>query len=102
MASHLFSHSANLAFTNTIISRSARASTYRSVSIVRASGEGLINKNVKKEEAKVVDMLSCSEIKGKAVMCRCWKSAKFPYCDGKHVEHNKNTGDNVGPLIISE
>lgn len=32
---------------------------------------------------------------------RCWKSGTFPLCDGKHVEHNKATGDNVGPLIVS-
>jgi CDGSH-type Zn-finger protein len=33
-------------------------------------------------------------------MCRCWKSAKFPRCDGAHNQHNKDTGDNVGPLIV--
>ena len=36
----------------------------------------------------------------KAVMCRCWKSGTFPLCDAAHVKHNKETGDNVGPLII--
>lgn len=25
---------------------------------------------------------------------------QFPYCDGCHNNHNKATGDNVGPLII--
>ncbi len=25
---------------------------------------------------------------------------QFPYCDGAHAVHNKETGDNVGPLII--
>jgi hypothetical protein len=24
-----------------------------------------------------------------AVFCRCWRSEKFPFCDGKHVAHNK-------------
>lgn len=33
--------------------------------------------------------------------CRCWKSETFPLCDGAHVAHNKETGDNVGPLILS-
>lgn len=74
----------------------------RRVQIVRAEGEGVINKSIKKEEAKVVDFLKAPEIDGKAVMCRCWKSGTFPYCDGKHVEHNKETGDNVGPLIVSK
>ena len=33
---------------------------------------------------------------------RCWKSKKFPYCDGSHAKHNSLTGDNVGPLIIKK
>jgi len=37
----------------------------------------------------------------KKVMCRCWKSGTFPACDASHVAHNKETGDNVGPLIVS-
>ncbi|CAM9744223.1 unnamed protein product [Choristocarpus tenellus] len=37
----------------------------------------------------------------KKVYCRCWKSDTFPLCDGNHVKHNKETGDNVGPLIVS-
>jgi CDGSH-type Zn-finger protein len=32
--------------------------------------------------------------------CRCWRSGTFPKCDGKHVAHNKDTGDNVGPLLV--
>ena len=48
-----------------------------------------------------MDMLNADEIKGKAVMCRCWRSGTFPACDGSHVAHNKETGDNVGPLIIN-
>ena len=37
----------------------------------------------------------------KCVVCRCWKSSKFPLCDGSHVKHNTETGDNLGPAIIS-
>lgn len=37
----------------------------------------------------------------KKVYCRCWKSETFPLCDGSHVGHNKETGDNVGPLILA-
>ena len=38
----------------------------------------------------------------KGVFCRCWKSKKFPYCDGSHTKHNEETGDNVGPLIVKK
>ena len=37
----------------------------------------------------------------KNVYCRCWLSDTFPLCDGTHMKHNKATGDNVGPLIVS-
>ena len=37
----------------------------------------------------------------KAVYCRCWKSATFPKCDGAHNKHNEESGDNVGPIIVS-
>jgi CDGSH-type Zn-finger protein len=37
----------------------------------------------------------------KAVYCRCWESGKFPLCDGAHMAHNKQTGDNLGPLIVT-
>lgn len=41
------------------------------------------------------------EAGGKKVYCRCWQSGTFPLCDGAHMAHNKETGDNVGPLIVS-
>uniref|UniRef100_A0A061SDL2 Zinc finger cdgsh domain-containing protein 1 n=1 Tax=Tetraselmis sp. GSL018 TaxID=582737 RepID=A0A061SDL2_9CHLO len=69
------------------------------VHVVRAQG---INQNIRKEEQKVVDFVNAEEIKGKKVMCRCWKSGTFPECDGAHAKHNKETGDNVGPLIIEK
>lgn len=61
------------------------------------------------DKAKVVDFVDMTaeetvcaiEKNGKLVMCRCWRSKKFPYCDGSHVAHNKKTGDNVGPLIVT-
>lgn len=69
----------------------------------------VINNKIKKNEPKVVDIVDCNEIEnlvqykdGKIVMCRCWKSDTFPYCNGAHVKHNKETGDNIGPLIIKK
>ncbi len=71
--------------------------------------KSMVNLKLKKEEAKVVDAVDCGEIEnlaqfkdGKLVMCRCWRSEKFPYCDGSHTKHNAETGDNVGPLIIKK
>ncbi|GAB0494829.1 hypothetical protein MMPV_006125 [Pyropia vietnamensis] len=33
-------------------------------------------------------------------LCRCWKSETFPKCSGAHNKHNKETGDQVGPVIV--
>jgi CDGSH-type Zn-finger protein len=59
-----------------------------------------INSKVDLDSAKVVnnEQLCAGD---KKVYCRCWKSETFPLCDGAHVAHNKETGDNVGPLILS-
>jgi CDGSH-type Zn-finger protein len=32
--------------------------------------------------------------------CRCWLSKTFPKCDGSHKQHNLETGDKVGPLVV--
>jgi CDGSH-type Zn-finger protein len=37
----------------------------------------------------------------KAAVCRCWKSKKHPLCDGSHNAFNKETGSNIGPLVVS-
>lgn len=63
---------------------------------------GPINPNLRKGEAKVVDSLDIEDLGNKAVFCRCWRSAKFPYCDGSHNAHNNVCQDNVGPLIIKK
>jgi CDGSH-type Zn-finger protein len=67
-----------------------------------SQGSGQVNHKIGLDKPKVVDMVQFSEVAGneKLVLCRCWKSKKFPYCDGAHVKHNKETGDNVGPLVI--
>merc|ERR1719282_702977 len=60
------------------------------------------NNTVKMECAKVVDTIDVEDMGDKGVFCRCWKSKKFPFCDGSHVKHNAETGDNTGPLIIKK
>ena len=49
----------------------------------------VVNLSIKKSESKIVDKVDCGEIEnlaefqnGKLVMCRCWRSKTFPYCDG--------------------
>ena len=44
--------------------------------------------------------LNKNDIDKKIAFCRCWKSKKFPYCDGAHREHNEKCGDCVGPLVV--
>ncbi|XP_012679841.1 CDGSH iron-sulfur domain-containing protein 1 isoform X1 [Clupea harengus] len=64
--------------------------------------KGHVNLTVKKDSSKVVHSFDMEDIGSKAVYCRCWRSKKFPYCDGAHAKHNEETGDNVGPLIIKK
>ncbi|XP_065843303.1 CDGSH iron-sulfur domain-containing protein 2 homolog B-like [Oscarella lobularis] len=61
---------------------------------------GWINASIDKDKNKVATSKDIEELGEKAVFCRCWKSKKFPYCDGSHNKHNQSTGDNVGPLIV--
>jgi len=61
-----------------------------------------INNSIKLDSPKVVDTVEIEDIGDKAVFCRCWKSKKFPYCDGSHAKHNELTGDNVAPLIVKK
>lgn len=63
------------------------------------SPSGKVNNKILKNSPKVVDTVDIEDITDKAVFCRCWKTKNWPYCDGSHAEHNKETGDNVGPLI---
>lgn len=62
--------------------------------------ECLVNPDIKKDNPKVVDTIDVEDLGNKTVFCRCWRSKKFPYCDGGHTAHNKRCNDNVGPLII--
>ncbi|KAL4640100.1 CDGSH iron-sulfur domain-containing protein 1 [Arapaima gigas] len=59
-----------------------------------------VNLDLQKDNPKVVHAFDIEDLGDKAVYCRCWRSKKFPLCDGSHTKHNEETGDNVGPLII--
>ncbi|CAG0918753.1 unnamed protein product [Notodromas monacha] len=61
-----------------------------------------VNLTIDKGNSKRVDTQDIEDIGDKKVFCRCWRSKNFPYCDGAHNKHNEETGDNVGPLIISK
>uniref|UniRef100_A0A914VY31 Iron-binding zinc finger CDGSH type domain-containing protein n=1 Tax=Plectus sambesii TaxID=2011161 RepID=A0A914VY31_9BILA len=60
-----------------------------------------VNHNHCLDSAKIVDIVDVEDIGQKKSFCRCWKSKTFPACDGSHAEHNKLTGDNVGPLVVN-
>lgn len=66
----------------------------------------IINNSIRKEDAKVVDKCSIKDIEGlgkdNVAYCRCWKSKSWPYCDGAHGKHNQESGDNLGPLVITK
>jgi len=59
-----------------------------------------INNMIDLDSPKVVNQESL-KAGDKKVYCRCWKSGTFPLCDAAHAKHNQETGDNVGPLIVS-
>lgn len=62
--------------------------------------KNMVNLHIQKDDPKVVHAFDMEDLGDKAVYCRCWRSKKFPFCDGAHTKHNEETGDNVGPLII--
>lgn len=102
MASFMLAPTMPAALCTTAPRRAQRTVSLARPVVVRVSAsDAVINKDIEKDSAKVVTMCSSKEINGKGVFCRCWKSGTFPLCDGAHMKHNKATGDNVGPLIIS-
>ncbi|XP_076981398.1 CDGSH iron-sulfur domain-containing protein 1 [Tamandua tetradactyla] len=64
--------------------------------------KAMVNLHIQKDNPKVVHAFDMEDLGDKAVYCRCWRSKKFPLCDGSHTKHNEETGDNVGPLIIKK
>ncbi|KAG5454924.1 CDGSH iron-sulfur domain-containing protein 2 A [Clonorchis sinensis] len=75
-------------------------SVYTTCMVHLGKKKSLVNLDVNKHVNKCVDIVDIESITDKKCFCRCWRSSKFPYCDGSHCKHNEETGDNVGPLII--
>ncbi|KAG0553675.1 hypothetical protein M758_12G030200 [Ceratodon purpureus] len=104
--------SASALFRGAALSVSAPAgSSRRARTGVRAEAEAStstsaaapINPSIRKESDKVVDTVQVAELsKPLVAYCRCWRSETFPLCNGAHVKHNKETGDNVGPLLLKK
>ncbi|CAL8470075.1 g9617 [Coccomyxa elongata] len=79
-----------------------RPSRTRIVVRAETSVASPINPNIQKENPKVVDTVTTSSVEKQVAYCRCWRSGTFPKCNGAHVAWNKETGDNVGPLLIKK
>ncbi|XP_036241382.1 CDGSH iron-sulfur domain-containing protein 1 isoform X1 [Molothrus aeneus] len=73
---------------------------YKTLLCKDKSSKAMVNPHIQKDNPKVVHAFDMEDLGDKAVYCRCWRSKKFPLCDGSHTKHNEETGDNVGPLII--
>jgi CDGSH-type Zn-finger protein len=69
----------------------------RKVVAARSLRSNLLNGD-RKHEPKETKELAQGD---KFPACRCWQSNKFPMCDGSHAKYNKETGDNVGPLVVA-
>ncbi|XP_060589879.1 CDGSH iron-sulfur domain-containing protein 2 homolog B-like [Ruditapes philippinarum] len=74
--------------------------TYQAFRSKPAPKDSCVNLKIQKESSKVVNMVDIEELGDKVSYCRCWRSKKFPICDGSHNKHNEETGDNVGPLVL--
>ena len=64
--------------------------------------KSMVNPHIQKDNPQVVHAFDMEDLGDNAVYCRCWRSKKFPLCDGSNTKHNEQTGDNVGPLIIKK
>jgi len=59
-----------------------------------------MNYDIRLEAEKVYDIIDVEDLGEKTNLCRCWRSKKWPFCDGTHNKHNLETGDNVASVII--
>lgn len=56
--------------------------------------------NTKQLPNRHEELLTVDDARPRIAFCRCWKSKRFPYCDGSHRQHNNETGDNLGPVVV--
>ncbi|XP_005618779.1 CDGSH iron-sulfur domain-containing protein 1 [Canis lupus familiaris] len=75
---------------------------YRRFYVKDHRNKSMVNLHIQKDNPKIVHAYDMEDLGDKTVYCRCWRSKKFPFCDGSHTKHNEETGDNVGPLIIKK
>lgn len=74
---------------------------------VRANNYGLDSTMPPDNPSRRVDMVDWDDVAAKVkdgqkvALCRCYRSAKFPYCDGSHIKHNEETGDNIAPVVVT-
>ncbi|XP_077867907.1 CDGSH iron-sulfur domain-containing protein 2 homolog A-like [Saccoglossus kowalevskii] len=73
---------------------------YASYRAKKGQKDTRVNRRIQKDVPKVVNMVDIEDIGEKVSYCRCWKSKKFPYCDGSHNKHNEDCQDNVGPIVL--
>ncbi|OSX80893.1 hypothetical protein BU14_0031s0063 [Porphyra umbilicalis] len=55
-----------------------------------------MNPDGEKEEKTTHELVTGAKIG----LCRCYKSASFPICNGAHAGYNKKTGDKIGPIEV--
>jgi len=79
-----------------------REDLYKVVDQLDSEDSQRVNKSYKLESKKVADTFDMEDLGNKTAFCRCWKSSKFPLCDGAHGKHNQACGDNLGPVIITK
>lgn len=74
---------------------------------MRANNYGIESTVPPDNPSRRVDVVDFDEVIAKVkagqkvALCRCYKSKKFPYCDGSHVAHNEETGDNIAPAVVT-
>uniref|UniRef100_H2Y8F0 Iron-binding zinc finger CDGSH type domain-containing protein n=1 Tax=Ciona savignyi TaxID=51511 RepID=H2Y8F0_CIOSA len=54
-----------------------------------AQKDSIMNFRIEKQKEKVYDIIDVEDLGEKTNFCRCWRSKKWPFCDGSHNAFNK-------------